>query len=258
MKALKASSERRARACIAATERVLRAKRQWSFALLCATSAPGLSSGHAQIGRSASSLELTDLARRSEHQKQYTKYTTELHKRDRDLNTMTLRTLAEIFMAMAFFAFMAIFVLIIGRFVASSAGNVVPSTPESLGRQFLETHGDPECVIEDKMANVEFIGYGSWDAFSSACCCRDRNDTAAGEVELWTCPDRQEAGAVMHKQRTRVGVVEGERRSALHLRAFCAAQFEPGVVGPSYNATAKAYGVRNASEAGAEEWLLLW
>ena len=195
---------------------------------------------------------------RSKHQKQYTKYTTELHKRDRDLNTMTLRTLAEIFMAMAFFAFMAIFVLIIGRFVASSAGNVVPSTPESLGRQFLETHGDPECVIEDKMANVEFIGYGSWDAFSSACCCRDRNDTAAGEVELWTCPDRQEAGAVMHKQRTRVGVVEGERRSALHLRAFCAAQFEPGVVGPSYNATAKAYGVRNATDAGAEEWLLLW
>ena len=195
---------------------------------------------------------------RSKHQKQYTKYTTELHKRDRDLNTMTLRTLAEIFMAMAFFAFMAIFVLIIGRFVASSAGNVVPSTPESLGRQFLETHGDPECVIEDKMANVEFIGYGSWDAFASACCCRDRNDTAAGEVELWTCPDRQEAGAVMHKQRTRVGVVEGERRSALHLRAFCAAQFEPGVVGPSYNATAKAYGVRNATDAGAEEWMLLW
>ena len=42
------------------------------------------------------------------------------------------------------------------------------------------------------------------------------------------------------------------------LRAFCAAQFEPGVVGPSYNATAKAFGVRNATDAGAEEWLLLW
>ena len=62
----------------------------------------------------------------------------------------------------------------------------------------------------------------------------------------------------MHKQRTRVGEVDGERRDALHLRAFCATQFEPGVVGPEYNATAKAYAVRNASDPDAGEWLLLW
>ena len=81
-------------------------------------------------------------------------------------------------------------------------------------------------------------------------------ETLASGNKEWN--RRKEIGGATHAQRTRVGVVEGERRSALHLRAFCAAQFEPGVVGPSYNATAKAYGVRNATDAGAEEWLLLW
>ena len=57
LKAAKASSVRTERACMAATEMTLRALRQCFCALLCATSAPGLSSGQAQIARIASSVE---------------------------------------------------------------------------------------------------------------------------------------------------------------------------------------------------------
>jgi len=162
---------------------------------------------------------------------------------DLQLNVTTLKLFASAFMASAFCAVLAVFVIVLGQVYASAQGSVVQATPDSLGTVLRDIHGYPTCEVESRVAAVEFLfpERPSWPAFAERCCCRDRFPTVpslANRTELWTCEDKQAPPALqrsIHKQRRRVVASDdGVDRSGLAMRAFCAPAFEPGLRPPTW------------------------
>ena len=148
-------------------------------------------------------------------------------------------------MLMTFCSFLAIFALLLGRVYASAAGSVVQETPSTLGNLYRDTYKVPECEIEARLAEGEFLHRANWSAFSDDCCCRDRNGTAGvGRVELWTCPDISHdkgGGSILHKQRERArDLGNGCVADGLHMRPFCAREFTDGKL-PAYDEVHRAW-----------------
>ena len=57
-------------------------------------------------------------------------------------------------------------------------------TPSRLGDLYRDTYAVPECEIEARLADAEFLHRANWSAFAADCCCRDRNGTAGvGQAE---------------------------------------------------------------------------
>jgi len=183
---------------------------------------------------------------------------------DRELDKDTLSSIASTFMVMAFTAFMAMFLLLLGNVYTSAEGVVVQATPASLGSALVETQGLATCEVEERLAQIEFLYYPSWAAFVAACCCSDQswNSTDSGQVEQWSCPDLSPQAtaaasvpSILYKQRVRKTIGEGgDVTDGFRMRPFCAPTFNDGFLDPEYDESMLAFVVRASNGSLAPNW----
>lgn len=111
-----------------------------------------------------------------------------------------------------------------------------------------------ECVIEQTVESLEFVGYSSWDEFTRHCCCMARPHS--GDVpltELWAC----ENGLYKERQRR-----ARDADAVSPGRYFCATDFlkyENGTLTksgqqPYYDETRRRFAVEFDGEVLYDYW----
>mmetsp|Transcript_42041 Transcript_42041/g.104189 ORF Transcript_42041/g.104189 Transcript_42041/m.104189 type:complete len:577 (+) Transcript_42041:826-2556(+) len=159
---------------------------------------------------------------------------------DRGINEYTMKFLVNFFAAVVVFCFVCAAFILLGWFHESVTAPVTPSTSNATIPLNLEP-----CVLEEALAKLEFLEYGSWGAFVAHCCCMPRKFIGDRPLtELWACDNGG------FKERVR-------RETASDLlspvRNFCATEFlmqqangnvvsAPSLT-PKWNVTARRIGV---------------
>jgi ABC-type multidrug transport system fused ATPase/permease subunit len=153
---------------------------------------------------------------------------------DLDLNTVTLKYMLRVFVALAATSFIAVALLMLAQFWQAATTKVVATTQPTLGNTF-RSASYATCEIESLIAKNELADYPTWGEFTKHCCCSDRESEysygpafVAERTELWSCDN---------------GYFKERRRSLKAARDFCSPSFNAGYSLPAYKAASAQIGV---------------
>jgi len=160
---------------------------------------------------------------------------------ERNINEYTLRFLVSWTSVVVICSCLAAELIFIGQFEkivltpvwAHASPSMVPPSTEA-------------CAVEAQMRTLEYIGYGSWAAFTANCCCMSRTTTSsltnassspsslssldahdAPFTELWMCTNATVAGGIgstAYKERQR-RPLDSSASAEPEVRPFCGTQF---------------------------------